>query len=244
MSDFPNLLSPLHLPSVTLRNRIVMGAMHTRLETLDRPYERLAAFYATRAHGEVGLVLTGGYAPNPSGIFEPGAPRFDDNEHLDEHLAIVGGVHSGGSKIALQIVHSGRYAKHELCVGASDLRSRINPISPRALSTEEVWQTVADFANTAKLAKDVGYDGVEIMGSEGYLINQFTAKLTNNRIDEFGGSFDARIRFPLEIVKATEPKVTCSTCPASFSPDIPGRRKSYRTGSCPARGFLCPAARK
>ena len=132
MSDYPNLLAPLDLQSGTLRNRIVMGAMHTRLETLDRANERLAAFYEARARGEVGLVLTGGYAPNAAGIFEPGAPRFSDESQLDEHHAIVGAVHAGGGKIALQIVHSGRYAKHPLCVGASAIRSRINPIAPRA----------------------------------------------------------------------------------------------------------------
>jgi 2,4-dienoyl-CoA reductase (NADPH2) len=197
-----HLLAPLALRSLTLRNRIVMGAMHTRLETLDRPNERLAAFYGARARGEVGLVLTGGYAPSAAGLMEPGAPRFCDESQLDEHHAIVGAVHAGGGKIALQILHAGRYAKHELCVGASDRRTRINPIAPRALSTAEVWQTIADFARTAELARKAGYDGVEIMGSEGYLINQFTAPVTNPRTDEFGGSLEARLRLPVEIVTA------------------------------------------
>lgn len=202
MTPYPNLLEPLRLRATTLRNRIVMGAMHTRLETLDRPIERLAAFYGARARGEVGLVLTGGYAPNPDGIFEPGAPSFYDASKMDEHRAIVGAVHGGGAKIALQIVHSGRYAKHDRCVGASTLRSRINPIVPRELTTQEVWQVVSDFAATAVLAREAGYDGVEIMGSEGYLINQFAAPLTNRRQDEFGGSFENRVRFPVEIIKA------------------------------------------
>ena len=202
MSPYPQLMEPLHLRGLTLRNRIVMGAMHTRLETLDRANERLAAFYGARARGEVGLVLTRGYAPNPEGMFEPGAPSFCDASRMDEHRAIVGAVHDGGGRIALQIVHSGRYAKHELCVGASALRARINPIAPRPLSTEEVWRTIGDFATTAALAREAGYDGVEIMGSEGYLINQFTAPFTNRRTDEFGGSFDNRVRFPVEIVKA------------------------------------------
>ncbi|WP_374250600.1 FAD-dependent oxidoreductase [Xanthobacter sp.] len=206
MSPYPKLMEPLHLRATTLRNRIVMGAMHTRLETLDRANERLAAFYGARARGEVGLVLTGGYAPNPDGIFEPGAPAFYDASRMDEHRAIVGAVHDGGAKIALQIVHSGRYAKHDRCVGASTLRSRINPIGPRALTTEEVWRTVSDFAATAALAREAGYDGVEVMGSEGYLINQFTAPFTNQREDEFGGSLENRVRFPVEIVKAVREK--------------------------------------
>ncbi|MFG1365990.1 oxidoreductase [Xanthobacter versatilis] len=202
MSPYPRLMEPLRLRALTLRNRIVMGAMHTRLETLDRVNERLAAFYGARARGEVGLVLTGGYAPNPEGLFEPGAPSFYDASKMDEHRAVVDAVHDGGGRIALQIVHSGRYAKHPLCVGPSALRSRINPIAPRALETEEVWRTIDDFAATAALARAAGYDGVEIMGSEGYLINQFTAPRTNHRTDEFGGSFENRARFPTEIVKA------------------------------------------
>jgi 2,4-dienoyl-CoA reductase (NADPH2) len=202
MNRYPHLLAPLKAGGVTLRNRIVMGAMHTRLETLDRPNERLAAFYGRRAEGEAGLILTGGYAPNPEGVFEPGAPLLNDASQLEEHHAITGAVHAAGGKIAMQIVHAGRYAKHELCVGPSAARARINPIAPRVLSTEDVWQTIDAFARTALLAQEGGYDGVEIMGSEGYLINQFTASFTNQRTDEFGGSFDARIRFPLEIIKA------------------------------------------
>lgn len=207
MQTFPRLMAPLDFGFTTLRNRIVMGAMHTRLETLDRPHERLAAFYGRRAQGEAGLILTGGYAPNPEGIFEPGAPMLNDAAQLAEHHAITAAVHEAGGKIAMQIVHAGRYAKHDLCVGPSAARARINPIAPRVLSTEDVWQTIADFANTAKLAQQGGYDGVEIMGSEGYLINEFTAPFTNQRTDEFGGSFENRIRFPLEIVKAVRKAV-------------------------------------
>ena len=202
MPAFPRLMAPLDFGFTTLRNRIVMGAMHTRLETLDRPHERLAAFYGRRAQGEAGLILTGGYAPNPDGIFEPGAPLLCDASQLAEHHAITAAVHEAGGKIAMQIVHAGRYAKHDRCVGPSAARARINPIAPRVLSTEEVWATIADFAHTAVLAREGGYDGVEIMGSEGYLINEFTASFTNQRTDEFGGSFENRIRFPLEIVKA------------------------------------------
>jgi 2,4-dienoyl-CoA reductase (NADPH2) len=202
MNGFSRLMEPLDLGFTTLSNRIVMGAMHSRLETLDRPLERLAAFYARRAQGEVGLILTGGYAPNPAGIFEPGAPLLCEASQLDEHRAITSAVHAAGGKIAMQIVHSGRYAKHDLCVGPSAARARINPIAPRVLRTEEVWQTVADFAHTATLAREGGHDGVEIMGSEGYLINEFTAPFTNDRKDEFGGSFDNRVRFALEVIRA------------------------------------------
>ncbi|TDU00844.1 2,4-dienoyl-CoA reductase [Azorhizobium sp. AG788] len=202
MDRYRHLLEPLSVRGFTLRNRMVMGAMHTRLETLDRASERLAAFYGVRAKGEIGLILTGGFAPNPAGIFEPGAPAFYDRSAMDEHRAVVDAVHVGGSRIVLQIVHSGRYAKHDQCVGPSAMRARINPIAPRALTTDETWQTIADFARTAALAKEAGYDGVEIMGSEGYLINQFTAPFTNDRTDAFGGSFDNRVRFPLEIIKA------------------------------------------
>jgi 2,4-dienoyl-CoA reductase (NADPH2) len=204
MTAYPHLLSPLPLPTAgtSLRNRMVMGAMHTRLETLDRPHERLAAFYGRRAQGEIALILTGGYAPSPEGIFEPGAPRFLDESQSEEHHAIVKAVHAHGAKIAMQVVHTGRYAKLEGAVGPTSVRSRINPVVPRALETDEVWRIIDDFAKTSKLAQDAGYDGVEIMGSEGYLLNQFTAPFTNTRTDEFGGSFEGRVKLPLEVVKA------------------------------------------
>jgi len=197
-----HLLSPLDFGFVTLRNRIVMGAMHTRLETLDRPVERLKAFYAARARGEAGLILTGGFAPNAEGLIEPGAPILDREDQLDAHRAICDAVHREGGRIALQILHAGRYAKVPECVAPSAVKARINRYAPRALGTDEVWRTAGDFARTAALARAAGYDGVEIMGSEGYLINEFTAPATNRRDDEFGGSFDRRVRFPVEVVKA------------------------------------------
>ena len=202
MTPYPHLLAPLDFGFVTLRNRIVMGAMHTRLETLDRPAERLAAFYAARARGETGLILTGGFAPNPEGRIEPGGPILDRAEQIDEHRAVCAAVHAAGGRIALQILHTGRYAKLPECVGPSAIRARINRYTPRALATEEVWRTIADFAHTAALAREAGYDGVEIMASEGYLINEFTAPATNRREDEFGGSFDNRARLPVEILRA------------------------------------------
>ena len=202
MSSYPHLLEPLAVGPVTLRNRMVMGAMHTRLETMDRPGERLGAFFATRAQGEIGLILTGGFSPNAEGRIEEGSPVLDDSSDLSQHQLICSAVHAAGGMIALQMLHAGRYAKHSLAVGPSDRRARINPIAPRRLSTGEVWETVSDFARTAELARQAGYDGVEIMGSEGYLINEFTAEATNDRDDEFGGSFEERSRLPVEIVKA------------------------------------------
>jgi 2,4-dienoyl-CoA reductase (NADPH2) len=196
------LLAPLELGFLQLRNRIVMGAMHTRLETLDRPTERLVAFYAARARGEAGLLLTGGFAPNAEGLIEPGGPLLCDEVQLDEHRAICDAVHREGARIALQILHAGRYAKLPECVAPSAIRSRINRFMPRALPADEVWRTIKDFARTAMLARQAGYDGVELMGSEGYLINEFTAPATNQREDEFGGSFEHRARFPVELVKA------------------------------------------
>jgi 2,4-dienoyl-CoA reductase (NADPH2) len=202
MSSYPHLLEPLAVGPLTLRNRMVMGAMHTRLETMDRADERLAAFFGTRAQGEIGLILTGGFSPNAEGRIEEGSPVLDESTDLSQHRRICQAVHDAGGAIALQILHAGRYAKHPLAVGPSDRRARINPIAPRRLSTSEAWKTVSDFARTAELAREAGYDGVEIMGSEGYLINEFTAEVTNDRDDEFGGGFDGRIRFPVEVVKA------------------------------------------
>lgn len=207
MQTLDKILTPLTVGSTVLANRMVMGAMHTRLETLDRPDERLAAFYAARAAGEIGLILSGGFSPNPEGVMEEGGPMFNSPDQLDEHRAVTQAVHQAGGKIILQILHAGRYAKVPTCVAPSPGKARINTYPPHALSTEEVWRTVADFVSTAALAVEAGYDGVEIMGSEGYLINEFTAALTNQRSDEFGGSFEGRIRFPLEVVRAVRERL-------------------------------------
>lgn len=207
METYKNILSPLTVAGIELPNRMVMGAMHTRIETLDNPHERLAAFYARRAEGEIGLILTGGYSPTPEGVMDEGGLYLDSEDQLGEHQVITSAIKAAGGQIILQILHAGRYAKVANCVAPSALKARINVFPPRALSTEEVWGLVDSFVRTAELAKKAGYVGVEIMGSEGYLINEFTSAITNQRDDEFGGSFDARIRFSLEIVKAVKAKV-------------------------------------
>ena len=207
--SYDHLLAPLELGSLTLRNRMVMGAMHTRIETLDRPVERLTAFYRARAKGEAGLILTGGFAPHPCGRMDPDSGVLDTPESIDTqgHRQICAAVHAEGGAIALQILHAGRYAKVPECVGPSSERARINRFAPRALETTEVWETIAQFARTADLAKQAGYDGVEIMGSEGYLINEFVAARTNTRVDEFGGDRDGRFRLPVEILRSVREAV-------------------------------------
>ncbi len=202
MTHFPNLLAPYDFGFMTLRNRMIMGAMHTRLETLDRPHERLTEFFRARARGEAALILTGGFAPNLEGRMEEDAPVLDRATDLALHRTITDAVHAEGGRVVLQILHAGRYAKHDLCVGPTNVRAPINSFVPRALATAEVWSTIDDMAQTAAVAREAGYDGVEIMGSEGYLLNEFTSALTNTREDEFGGSFENRIRLPIETVKA------------------------------------------
>lgn len=207
MEYYPHLVAPITIAGIDIPNRMVMGAMHTRLETLDRPHERLAAFYATRAKGEIGFILTGGYSPVPEGVMDEGGLYLNDSTQLLEHQIITQAVTQAGGKIILQLLHAGRYAKVENCVAPSAIKARINQFKPKALSTEEVWATIESFAHSAALAQQAGYVGVEIMGSEGYLLNEFTSALTNHREDEFGGSFENRIRFSLEIIKAVKARV-------------------------------------
>jgi 2,4-dienoyl-CoA reductase (NADPH2) len=203
MSSYPKLFMPLQVGPLTLRNRIVMGSMHTRLESESDGSARAAAFYAERARGGVALIITGGYSPDAAGLLGAGTGALDRPDKLAEHRVVTAAVHAAGGRICLQILHAGRYAKHDALVGASDIPSPINRRKPRALATAEVGQTVESFAACAALAREAGYDGVEIMGSEGYLISQFTALRTNNRSDRYGGSLENRLRFPLEIVRAT-----------------------------------------
>ncbi|HAV4218153.1 NADPH-dependent 2,4-dienoyl-CoA reductase [Acinetobacter baumannii] len=203
MSLYPHLLKPLDLGFTTLKNRVLMGSMHVGLEEAPGGYERMAAFYAERAKGDVGLIVTGGIAPNQAGLTFAHASKLDSTEEAEKHKVITEAVHAAGGKIALQILHTGRYSYQPEIVAPSAIQAPINPIKPKALTSAEVQQTIDDFANCAKLAQYAGYDGVEIMGSEGYLINEFIAARTNHRDDEWGGSYENRIRFPVEIVKRT-----------------------------------------
>lgn len=204
---FPTFLSPLNIGATTLRNRAVMGSMHTALDRLDDSSARLAAYYSERARGEVGLIVTGGYAPNKDAYLGPGSPIMASPEDASAARPVAEAVHRAGGKILLQALHPGRYAKIESAVGASEIRAAINPITPRRLTSDEVWQTVADYVNCAELAKDAGFDGVELMGSEGYLINQFLARRTNDRDDEWGGSPENRMRLAVEVVRQVREKV-------------------------------------
>ncbi|MGB3352971.1 MAG: NADPH-dependent 2,4-dienoyl-CoA reductase [Mycobacterium sp.] len=202
---YPNLLSPLDLGFTTLRNRVVMGSMHTGLEDRARDTDRLAEYFAERARGGVGLIITGGYAPNRTGWLLPFAAQMVSGSDARRHRRITSGVHDAGGKILLQILHAGRYAFHPFSVSASSIKAPTNPFRPRAL--RDVTGTIDDFVRSAVLARDAGYDGVEIMGSEGYLLNQFLAPRTNRRTDAWGGSPENRRRMPVEVVRRTREAV-------------------------------------
>ncbi|MER7803414.1 NADPH-dependent 2,4-dienoyl-CoA reductase [Streptomyces parvulus] len=201
MSRYPHLLSPLDLGFTTLPNRVLMGSMHVGLEEAENGFERMAAFYAERARGGVGLIVTGGIAPNDEGRPYPGGARLTTEDEAARHRVVTDAVHREGGRIALQILHFGRYAYHADLVAPSALQAPISPHVPRELTDAEIERTVGDYARTARLARAAGYDGVEIMGSEGYLINEFIAARTNHRTDRWGGSYENRTRFPLEIVR-------------------------------------------
>ncbi|WP_237387929.1 NADPH-dependent 2,4-dienoyl-CoA reductase [Xenorhabdus sp. Sc-CR9] len=201
MSNYPHLLAPLDLGFTTLKNRVLMGSMHTGLEEHPDGARRLAQFYAERAAGGVALIVTGGIAPNPQGVVASGASVLNSEDSLPHHKFITDAVHQAGGKIALQILHTGRYSYQKNLVAPSAIQAPINPFMPREMSEEDIQQTIKDFARCAQLAQLAGYDGVEIMGSEGYLINQFLVARTNHRQDKWGGSFENRMRFALEIVK-------------------------------------------
>lgn len=201
-SRYPRLFSPLDLGPFTLPNRVVMGSMHLGLEEERGGMERLAAFYAERAAAGVGLIVTGGIAPNLAGALGPFGAQMSHRWHVRKHRVIPDAVHAAGGRILLQILHGGRYSHHPFCVAPSAVQAPIGRFKPRALSRRGVERTVRDFAHTARLAMEAGYDGVEIMGSEGYLINQFLVQATNHRTDAWGGDFERRMRFPLAIVEA------------------------------------------
>ncbi|MCV7154078.1 NADPH-dependent 2,4-dienoyl-CoA reductase [Mycolicibacterium pyrenivorans] len=204
-SPYPYLLSPLNLGFTKLRNRVVMGSMHTGLEDRARDTDRLAEYFAERARGGVGLIITGGYAPNRTGWLLPFAAQMTSTAAARRHRKITDAVHDADGKILLQLLHAGRYAFHPFSVSASSIKAPTNPFRPRAL--RDVEGTIDDFVRSAALALEAGYDGVEIMGSEGYLLNQFLAPRTNKRTDTWGGSPERRRRLPVEIVRRTRAAV-------------------------------------
>ncbi|MCG9631713.1 MULTISPECIES: NADPH-dependent 2,4-dienoyl-CoA reductase [Vibrio] len=199
---YPHLLEPLDLGFTQLRNRVLMGSMHTGLEENKEGLHKLAAFYEERARGGVGLIVTGGFSPNLRGRLHPFSAEFSKVKHAKAHQVVTQAVHKHGGKIALQLLHAGRYAMHPFAQSASGIKAPIAKFAPSEMSPRQIKKTIAAFANSAELAQVAGYDGVEIMGSEGYLINQFICKRTNMRYDEWGGSYEKRMRFPLEIVKS------------------------------------------
>ena len=198
---YKHIFEPLDLGFTTLKNRILMGSMHTGLEEEKNGIDRIAAYYAERAKGGVGLIVTGGISPNIQGWTGPFAARMSKEKHAIEHQKITEAVHKEGGKICMQILHSGRYGYHPFNVAPSKIKAPINPFKPFKLTQSGIQRTINDFVNSAELAQLAGYDGVEIMGSEGYLINQFITKRTNKRTDNWGGNYENRMRLPIEIVK-------------------------------------------
>jgi 2,4-dienoyl-CoA reductase (NADPH2) len=206
-STYPHLLAPLNLGFTTLRNRVIMGSMHTGLEDRFFNYGKLAAFYRERARGGVGLIVTGGISPNRSGWLLPFGGTLNFKADVINHRRLTSAVHEEGGKIAMQILHAGRYGYQPFVVSASDKKSPISPFKPKPLTEAGIEQTIRDYARCARLAKEAGYDGIEVMGSEGYLINQFLCARTNLRTDQWGGSIENRMRLPVEIVKRIRAEV-------------------------------------
>ena len=202
MSHYPHLLSPIELGPISLRNRVLMGSMHTGLEDRFFNYGKLAAYFAERARGGVGLIVTGGISPNRRGWLLPAGGTLNRRADVLSHRRVTRAVHAEGGRIALQILHAGRYGYHPFQVSASRVKSPINPFTPRAMSEKLILRTIGDYARCAALARDAGYDGVEIMGSEGYLLNQFLCRRVNRRTDRWGGSIEQRVELPVQIVRA------------------------------------------
>ena len=200
-SIYPHLLAPLDLGFTTLKNRVLMGSMHTGLEEVANGHERMAAYFGERAKGGVGLIVTGGIGPNTEGGTHPNTKMLVTEDDIAGHKQITDSVHEHGGKICMQILHTGRYAYSPDQVAPSAIKSPINPFTPRALTDEEVYKQIDDFVFTSVQAQKAGYDGVEIMGSEGYFLNQFIAARTNQREDDWGGSYENRIRLPIEVVR-------------------------------------------
>jgi len=207
MTTYPNLLKPLDLGFTQLRNRVVMGSMHTGLEDRFWQYGKLAAYFAERAKGGVGLIITGGISPNRTGWLLPFGGTLNSHADILNHRRVTHAVHKEGGKIAMQILHAGRYGYHPFTKTAAALKSPINPFRPREMSEKDILQTIEDYARCAKLAKLAGYDGVEIMGSEGYMLNQFLCGRVNKRDDKWGGEIEGRMRLPVEVVKAVRSAV-------------------------------------
>jgi 2,4-dienoyl-CoA reductase (NADPH2) len=206
-NPFPHLLAPLDLGFTTLPNRVLMGSMHTGLEDRAEDYPKLAAYFAERARGGVGLIVTGGIAPNAAGWTKPFAGTLSGRRHLARHRLVTDAVHAAGGKICMQILHTGRYAYHPFAVAPSRLKAPISSFTPRELTDRGVERQISAFVKTAALAQQAGYDGIEIMGSEGYFINQFLVARTNRRADRWGGSWPNRMRLPLEILTRTRAAV-------------------------------------
>lgn len=200
-STYPHMLAPLDLGFTTLKNRVLMGSMHTGLEEVADGHERMAAYFGERAKGGVGLIVTGGIGPNTEGGTHPNTKKLVDDEDIAGHRQITDAVHQHDGKICLQILHTGRYAYSPDQVAPSAIKAPINPFTPRALTDEEIYKQIDDFVFTSVQAQKAGYDGVEIMGSEGYFLNQFIAARTNQREDDWGGSYENRIRLPIEVVR-------------------------------------------
>ncbi len=204
---YPKLFQPLDLGFTKLRNRILMGSMHTGLEETRNGHKKMAAYFAERARGGVGLIVTGGIAPDRAGWVGPFSSKLTTKKEADRHKVVTSAVHQEGGKICLQILHTGRYGYHPFNVAPSKIQSPITPFKPKALTESGIEKTIQNFVRCASLAQYAGYDGVEIMGSEGYLINQFIARRTNKRTDSWGGSYENRIKFPLEIVRRVRKEV-------------------------------------
>ena len=207
MTSYANILKPLHLGFTTIKNRVVMGSMHSGLEDRFFNYPKLAAYFGERAKGGVGLIITGGISPNRQGWLLPAGGTMNTLADIPHHRLVTHAVHKHGAKILMQILHSGRYGYHPFSVSSSPIQAPINPFKPRQMSDSQILTTIEDYARCASLAKKAGYDGVEIMGSEGYLINQFLSNHVNKRTDRWGGDIENRMRFPVEIVKAIRAKV-------------------------------------
>ncbi|WP_330959086.1 NADPH-dependent 2,4-dienoyl-CoA reductase [Photobacterium sp. 53610] len=204
---YPHLLAPLDLGFTQLKNRVLMGSMHTGLEEAHDGFKKLSAFYAARARGGVGLIVTGGFSPNFRGRLTPLSAEFSSGRAVRAHRVITDAVHQEGGKIALQLLHAGRYAMHPFAVSASGIKAPISKFTPKEMSRRQILKTIDAFARSSELAREAGYDGVELMGSEGYLINQFICQRSNHRTDEWGGSYENRVRFPIELVKAVRARV-------------------------------------